>query len=133
MSTSFVGALAGSAVSSAPMRSRSGQLPELGDETKLYPVQLTEPEINAIHAAVAFVDAACKGWKIGEQFWTHYGPTLSTLSDQLAIFDDENAPRSANERSRQTGTTDESANKKGSIDIDNVPTEIYNVSAKGVQ
>jgi hypothetical protein len=62
-------------------------LPPLGDSSKRYPVELTEPEINAIHAAVAFVGSACKEAGF-TKYWEHYGPTLEALSERLAAFDD---------------------------------------------
>ena len=67
-----------------------GPFPTLGDKARTFAVELTEPEINAIHAAVAFVGAACKDWPtgLGARYWSHYGPTLDHLSERLAIFDD---------------------------------------------
>jgi hypothetical protein len=65
-------------------------MPELGDSAKLYPYQLTEPQINSIHAAVAFIEHFCKAshWPFALRFWAHYGPTLKALSESLAKFDD---------------------------------------------
>lgn len=63
-------------------------LPALGDPGKLYPVSLTEPEINAIGAAVGFMREACKGFPILKPFWQHYGDTLETLSERLALIED---------------------------------------------
>jgi hypothetical protein len=64
--------------------------PTLGDSAKLYAVQLTEPEINAIHAGTAFIKAVCADWpgELSARYWKHYGPTLEALSGRLAIFDD---------------------------------------------
>jgi hypothetical protein len=62
-------------------------LPPLGDSSNHYPVELTEPEINAIHATVAFVGSACKEAGF-TKYWEHYGPTLEALSERLAAFDD---------------------------------------------
>ncbi len=62
-------------------------LPALGETGKRYSVELTEPEINSIHAAVAFVASACKQAGL-TNYWAHYGPTLEMLSERLAVFDD---------------------------------------------
>lgn len=64
-------------------------LPPLGDPGKLYPVSLTEPEVNSIYAAVGFMREACKGLAFLKPFWEHYGPTLELLSARLTVFDDE--------------------------------------------
>jgi hypothetical protein len=65
--------------------------PPIGDDRKRYPVTLTEPEINAIHAAYGFMKAACKAARF-QRFWDNYGPTLEALSERLIEFDDEDAP-----------------------------------------
>lgn len=72
---------------------RGAPFPTLGDPTKRYPVELTEPEINAIHAGIAFVKGACANWpdELAAKYWKHYGPTLEALSDRLAIFDDDDS------------------------------------------
>jgi hypothetical protein len=62
-------------------------LPPIGDDTKTYPVVLTEPEINTIHAACGFIRAACAASGMSK-FWKHYGPMLEALSERLAEFDD---------------------------------------------
>jgi hypothetical protein len=69
----------------------SGPLPDLGNPQKRYQVELTEPEINAIHAAFGFMQsaAAYAGFK---RFCSHYGPTMKALSERLQSFDDGNAP-----------------------------------------
>ena len=64
------------------------QLPPLGEATKVYPVRLTEPEINAIHACAAFIESACADLVYLKPYWNHYGPTLKGLSERLAEFDD---------------------------------------------
>jgi hypothetical protein len=70
-------------------------LPTLGDPSKVYVAKLTEPEINAIYAAVSFVQTECAtlvklaGGETQSRFWNHYGPTLSALSYRLSTeFDD---------------------------------------------
>jgi hypothetical protein len=67
-------------------------LPPIGDDAKTYPVVLTEPEINTIHAACGFIRAACAASfgapKKLSKFWKHYGPTLEALSERLKEFDD---------------------------------------------
>lgn len=75
---------------------RGAPFPTLGDSRKRYPVELTEPEINAIHAGAAFIKAVCADWpdELAARYWKHYGPTLQGLSERLAIFDD--GPESAN-------------------------------------
>lgn len=74
----------------------------LGDPNKMYSVQLTEPEINSIYAATAFVESECShlvrlagGPPLIAVWWNHYGPTLDSLSKRLspavsatAAFDD---------------------------------------------
>ena len=64
-----------------------GPFPTLGDSQKRYKVELTEPEINAIHGAFGFMRGACQ-WVGFKRFWEHYGPTLQALSDRLGEFDD---------------------------------------------
>lgn len=65
-------------------------MPELGDAAKLYLVRLSEPEINSIYAAVAFVRSElaelvkAAGGDLPSAFWSHYGPTLQELSDRLS-------------------------------------------------
>lgn len=66
----------------------------LGNPRKVFVTKLTEPEINAIYAAVAFTDNNCStlvrlaGGDIPSAFWEHYGPTLNALVDRLqADFD----------------------------------------------
>src|SRR5260370_13137992 len=74
-------------------------LPALGDSSKIYPVMLTEPEIKTIYAARGYIHQNCLEIaaatphlkQIAMKFWDHYGPTLKTLSDRLAQFDDEPA------------------------------------------
>lgn len=68
-------------------------LPDLGDPEKRYTVELTEPEINTLYAAIAFINGCRiptpKGeW--AEQFirWhDHYGPTLGVIDTKLDQFD----------------------------------------------
>lgn len=72
-------------------------LPPLGDAAKQYHVDLTEPEINAIHAAAAFIESCCAAAGM-TNYWEHYGPTLEGLSQRLAVFDDGNAPRLTQEQ-----------------------------------
>lgn len=62
------------------------QMPPLGDESSTWSVVMTEPEINAAHAAVGFLRAACHAAPIPicAAWWDHYGPTLEALSDRLA-------------------------------------------------
>jgi hypothetical protein len=76
---------------------RGAPFPTLGDPAKVYPVELTEPEINAIHAGAAFIRAVCADWpdELAARYWKHYGPTLQGLSERLAVFDD---CETANER-----------------------------------
>ncbi len=68
---------------------RGAPFPTLGDPAKLYPVELTEPEINAIHAGMGFIRAVCADWpdELAARYWKHYGPTLQGLSDRLAHLD----------------------------------------------
>lgn len=68
------------------------ELAPLGDEKKTYDVVLTEPEINAIHAAFGFMQGAALS-PIFAQFCNHYGPVMKSLSERLQVFDDGNAPR----------------------------------------
>jgi len=63
------------------------QFPDIGDSSKLYNVTLTEPEINAIHATAGFLTSFC-GYADPTGWWKHYGPTLTILSERLAVFDD---------------------------------------------
>ena len=64
-----------------------GPFPTLGDVNKTYVVRLTEPEINAIHAAHGFIKAAGVA-PVLKRFAEHYGPTLEHLSKKLGVFDD---------------------------------------------
>jgi hypothetical protein len=64
----------------------------LGDPRKTYNVTLTEPEINAIHAAFGFMQSA-SAYAGFSKFCNHYGPTMEALSKRLIVFDDGNAPR----------------------------------------
>ena len=61
-------------------------MPSLGDESLTWSIAATEPEINAIHAVVAFAEAACQTAPIPlcAAWWAHYGPTLEALSARLA-------------------------------------------------
>jgi hypothetical protein len=65
-------------------------LPDLGDPRTFFRVEMSEPEINAIYAAVAFVESECAalvklaGGDIESRFWRHYGPTLNALSARLS-------------------------------------------------
>jgi hypothetical protein len=71
----------------------SPTLPRIGDPRKTYPVTLTEPEINAIHAVAAFCEQATKvNIPIVRAWWEHYGPTFGALSVRLAIYDDSDKP-----------------------------------------
>lgn len=63
------------------------EYPSIGDPAKRYAVELTEPEINAIHAAFGFIKGASE-WDGLKRYWEHYGPTLEALSDRLGEFDD---------------------------------------------
>ncbi len=65
----------------------SGVFPTLGDARKRYTVELTEPEINAIHAAFGFMKEGCRFSQF-HRFWAHYGPTMTHLSERLQEFDD---------------------------------------------
>jgi len=58
-------------------------LPSMGDPAMQWTFILSEPEINAIHAAMGFVKAACASAGM-PNYWKHYGPTLETLSKRLA-------------------------------------------------
>jgi hypothetical protein len=71
---------------------RNGEFAPLGDANKLYSVILSEPEINAIHAAFGFMQGAA-GVPLFAAFCAHYGPTMKRLSERLLVFDDGNAPR----------------------------------------
>jgi hypothetical protein len=64
-----------------------GKFPSLGDASKRYKVELSEPEINAVHAAFGFVQGASK-WAGFTAWWEHYGPTLEALSTRLGNWDD---------------------------------------------
>ncbi len=69
----------------------SAPLPSMGDPRKTYPVLLTEPEVNAIHAAFGFMQSA--GRYVGfARYAEHYGPTMKALSERLGVLDDDNAP-----------------------------------------
>lgn len=74
------------------LRSTLDRLPALGDSAKVYPVTLTEPEINAIHAAFGYLRSNCIEMSKIEpsimKWWNHYGPTLEALSERLGEFDD---------------------------------------------
>ena len=98
--------------------------PSLGDARKTYAVDLTEPEINAIHGVLGYCDdqirmlatlppnaftAHARAW------WNHYGPALLGLSARLQRFDDGDAPfQSANAENHQPSSepTEERQNKK---------------------
>lgn len=81
--------------------------PPLGDPQKTYEVTLTEPEINAIHAfsghvrgylnEVQHITKDGRGLSPENQivlkWFSHYGPTLESLSKRLKVFDDGNSPR----------------------------------------
>jgi hypothetical protein len=71
----------------AIVEARNGKFPSLGDSRKRYAVTLTEPEINAIHAASGFIKSAGAASEVGP-FTAHYGPTLERLSERLGAFDD---------------------------------------------
>lgn len=75
------------AIAAAPAAS----LPPLGDPAKRYWVELTEPEINAIHAAFGFLAGAGVSAPFAG-LADHYAPTMRALSERLGIFDDGNAP-----------------------------------------
>lgn len=68
--------------------------PTLGDPSKTYTVELTEPEINAIHAATGYFighEMAFRLVKPSEllvEFIERYLPVMKALSDKLAKFDD---------------------------------------------
>lgn len=62
-------------------------MPSLGDASKVYQITLTEPEINAIHAALGFIRSACAAAGL-KRFWGHYGGTIEELSERLRVFDD---------------------------------------------
>ena len=64
--------------------------PPLGDPDKRYQVELSEPEINAIHAAFGFLQSAA-AYAGFERFCAHYAPTMEALSERLIIFDDGDA------------------------------------------
>jgi hypothetical protein len=68
------------------------KFPPLGTESKTFPATLTEPQINAIHAAVGFLRAEMaeleKASGMEVSWWQHYGPTLERLSEDLGVFDD---------------------------------------------
>lgn len=68
---------------------RGGPFPTLGDPEKRYLAELTEPEINVIHATKGFVKAACGNLPLGARYWAHYGATLEELSQRLSVFDDD--------------------------------------------
>jgi len=63
------------------------KMPMLGDSSRTFNVVLTEPEINAIHAAYGFIQGAGKV-PIAKRFWDHYGPTMEALSKRLQVYDD---------------------------------------------
>jgi hypothetical protein len=83
-------------------------MPRLGDPAKVYTVQLTEPEINSLYAAIGWLrgqtratemmvasgmpgaDAAAR---LLVSWWNNYGPTLEALDEKLKQFDDGDAPR----------------------------------------
>ena len=76
----------------AELRRALDSLPSLGDPAKVFTVVLTEPEINAIHAALGYCRSNCLQFTTLEpsilKWWNHYGPTLEGLSDRLALLDD---------------------------------------------
>jgi pyridoxal/pyridoxine/pyridoxamine kinase len=68
------------------------EFPTLGDPSKVYPVELTEPEINTIHAVFGFVASNLAEVEmlsgVRPKFADHYIPTLRELSKRLGKFDD---------------------------------------------
>jgi len=75
------------------------KFPPLGNPAKTYPVELTEPEINSIYGAAAFLVAMQDSFKrlpgdaieplANTILWLqHYLPTLKSLSERLEVFDD---------------------------------------------
>lgn len=83
-------------------------LPGLGDDAKTYSTTLTEPEINAIYAVVAFAQASCgelskAAGGVPHLWWEHYGPVLTKLSERLEVFDDAPCPVCGNEERDHRG------------------------------
>jgi hypothetical protein len=79
-------------------------LPPLGDHRKRYTIELTEPEVNAIHRAFGFMSAIFEDktftsspqGKVIQAFWDQTGPVVKALSLRLGLFDDEDAPAEPN-------------------------------------
>lgn len=76
------------------MPSISRKLPDLGDASKTFIVELTEPEINALYGVLAFVRGAVaeipKDGLIGtyvHSWYDHYRNVLEKLDDKLKQFD----------------------------------------------
>jgi len=64
------------------------QLADLGDVSKITPVALTEPEIVALHFAIAYTRQNCLtlaklAQKDSHPMWDHYGPTLEGFMERL--------------------------------------------------
>lgn len=72
--------------------SASKPMPDLGDPSVVHEFTLSDPEICAIWAAVAFVKGASAQFEHMSgtplRWWNHYGPTLEKLDARLRIFDD---------------------------------------------
>jgi hypothetical protein len=70
----------------------AARMPDLGNQGLVWNTTLTEREINAVYAVVAFTEAACvtAGVAVTSAWWKHYGPTLLALSQRL--FDESEGP-----------------------------------------
>ena len=80
-----------------------GPFPTLGDPNENWHLWFSEPEINAIHACVAFVRAACENWPtpLGKRYWGHYGPTLEALTKRLS--ESTEPPEGVNKKEAPSG------------------------------
>jgi len=77
------------------------EMPDLGDSALTFTVELTEPEINTIHAMFGF----CRGASLEQlptatlaqkffkayilQWWNHYGKVAAQLSNKLEKLEEE--------------------------------------------
>ena len=96
-------------------------LPPIGDVRKTYAVELTEPEINMIHAVLGFCDGQIRTLAHFPQndftqyvrlWWSHYGPTLWALSARLRQFDDGDTPYQSANAAESQPTSDKSEERQ---------------------
>ena len=69
------------------------KMPELGDPSKVFYVELTEPEINCLYALIAFIGGCRLPNGLGpfadyvNRWHEHYGPTMKSLDEKLSKYD----------------------------------------------